>query len=378
MTNAIRQIQNGDSPWKVAKDSLRAKGDNSITGSDIINEMKRLSDLNGCSNVQDFQKKYFSKSGNTVKLFEAKKANNSLKMDTITFSKINKEFSKRDTAVKDNTYSDTIRSKTEIMKESKLWKQSQEIDKINSIKDNKSRVIEFNKKHAKGNYVIVDKNKCTVTVYNKAGKPVKTYEALIGATKGDSLSRAFAADKNVARKGYTTVPGQFEISSKSNNLNGAFFLGNSGETDDPDVQQRHDLPGSKGKKKLTTSFQAIHKTADAENRNRFYNNGKLSDNRQSMGCVNIPGKAFEEMANKYGIKKGSMVYILPEEQGNELRLQIRNGQTKFVTHYRDNSQNKKISKIEERQRAVELAHRRKPAPKQIPAVCWYKPTTWFN
>lgn len=56
MTNAIRQIQNGDSPWKVAKDSLRAKGDNSITGSDIINEMKRLSDLNGCSNVQDFQK----------------------------------------------------------------------------------------------------------------------------------------------------------------------------------------------------------------------------------------------------------------------------------------------------------------------------------
>ena len=80
--------------------------------------MKRLSDLNGCSNVQDFQKKYFSKSGNTVKLFEAKKANNSLKMDTITFSKINKEFSKRDTAVKDNAYSDTIRSKTEIMKKS--------------------------------------------------------------------------------------------------------------------------------------------------------------------------------------------------------------------------------------------------------------------
>ena len=135
-------------------------------------------------------------------------------------------------------------------------------------------------------------------------------------------------------------------------------------------------------------FQAIHGTATSK-RDKLYGDGNLANNRVSMGCVNIPVADLTEMEQKYGIKQGSKLYILPEEKGNSLKLERQeDGTMKFVTEYANKNQNSKRQRVQakiaqgniQRQLRAEqqrlLAEQRAEQEKKD-NFRWYNPTTWY-
>ena len=110
------------------------------------------------------------------------------------------------------------------------------------------------------------------------------------------MSTACAADARL--RTYTTVPGEYKLSRSGSEFGGVYYMGSDGSTFDPDVQKRKDKPGSGGTQKLGATYQAMHGTANPAVRDKYYNNGSLSDNRQSMGCVNIHVESLNEMRDR--------------------------------------------------------------------------------
>lgn len=411
--NRSHSAKKADCAWNAAKANLKAKaGGNKVTNAQIMKEMERLAKLNNCDSVDDFNTKFFSKQGKEYKTDEAANKAPVQKKSTSTGDSIaNKkslttkdsiEIKQDNTRVVNNTtqHKDSIsKVRTDSVQDSVQHKKlptnkkisgfQAEAAHINKIPNSKNRIIEYNKKHAKGNYVIVDKKTCQATVYSKEGKPLKSYEVLLGANKGDNLSTAFAKNQNLVRTGRRTVPGEFKLSGRSNTFGGLRQTGENSETMDPDVKIREWMPGYWGKKKMKgRGSQAIHGTADRENRDKLYGDGNLANNRQSMGCINIPLKNLNEMERKYGIKANSKLYVLPETKGNELVLtKQKDGTVKFITKYKDPKQNAKVKKIQDKiankniQRR--LAVRRKKAAQakalaQQKEVHLLQPSTWKN
>ena len=359
--------------------------------------MERLAKLNGCQSIDEFNNKYFAKVG-SVFIVEKKETpapkKKSLLPDHVenqdTVARNDNTRVVRDTIVKtpDKIDPDTIKNHKK-PKPQKLTPEM-EIANINAMDNDVDKIIEYNKRHAKGNYIIIDKKTCTATVYNKDGKKLDSYEVLLGQTKGDDLASPYA--KDASQRSYETVPGEFTFSAKSGTFGGLLYLGESRSTCDPDIEVRNDVPGSGGKKivKDLKVFQAIHGTANPKVRNKYYNNGTLTDNRQSSGCVNIPVEDLNEIQNKYGIGVGSKCYILPEEKGNKLVLQKqKDGEIKFVTHYKDEVQNEKLARINDdladKRIQKKLLAKQKAEQQELLAKEQKKeefsildPKTWFN
>lgn len=390
------KIERGDCAWNVASKTLKAQG-KKVTNSAIINEMERLAKLNGCQSIDEFNNKYFAKVG-SVFIVEKKETpapkKKSLLPDHVenqdTVARNDNTRVVRDTIVKtpDKIDPDTIKNHKK-PKPQKLTPEM-EIANINAMDNDVDKIIEYNKRHAKGNYIIIDKKTCTATVYNKDGKKLDSYEVLLGQTKGDDLASPYA--KDASQRSYETVPGEFTFSAKAGTFGGLLYLGESRSTCDPDIEVRNDVPGSGGKKivKDLKVFQAIHGTANPKVRNKYYNNGTLTDNRQSSGCVNIPVEDLNEIQNKYGIGVGSKCYILPEEKGNKLVLQKqKDGEIKFVTHYKDEVQNEKLARINDdladKRIQKKLLAKQKAEQQELLAKEQKKeefsildPKTWFN
>ena len=402
--NGTHIVRKNDCPWNLAARNLKAQG-KKASNAEIVAEMNRLATLNGCKNVEDFSAKFFNKLGTEIKLTEQgggttparHKANlvpkhkDSISRPQIDSSVVAKadatRVAKRDSAKRQ----DTVRTIAKKEANPVVDAQAVETKKINSMKNSKTRIIEYNKKHAKGNYVIVDKKTCKATVYNKAGQALESYEVLLGSTRGDDMSNAFG--KNSKERTYQTVPGEFTLGKKYNTFGGIYHLGEDSETFDPDAEKRPDAPGSGGKKKLGATYQAIHGTANREKRDKIYGDGNLANNRVSMGCVNIPIADLTEMEQKYGIKQGSKLYILPEDKGNSLKLEKQaDGTMKFVTEYADKQQNQKRQKVQAKiaQGNIQRQLRAKQKAEQQRLLAqqraeqekkdnfrWYNPTTWY-
>ena len=381
----IHTVKSGECAWNVAQKNLRSNG-KQVTNGDILKEMKRLAALNGCDTVEDFNTKFFSKVGSKFLLStDSKKcppsentSKNISVPDTISSDTI---------ARQDNTKFVHQPDSTKVVKQRPVKQvqsvEEREINSINSMSNDTDKIIEYNKKHPKGNYIIVDKKSCSATVYDQNGKKLKSYEVLLGQTKGDRLSRAFA--KDASRRTYTSVPGEFTFSGNKGTHGGMLYLGESACCEDPDIEIRPDRPGSGGKIKLGARMYALHGTANPKVRNKFYNNGTLADNRQSMGCINIPVDALNEIKTKYGIGIGSSCYILPEEKGNKLVLQKqKDGTVKFVTHYKDESQNDKLARVNDSIAEKNIQKKKAQQPKVIAQkeseneFCWYNPLSWFS
>lgn len=153
--------------------------------------MERLAKLNHCDSVEDFNNKYFGNIGknliidenstqqkakvNKTKTPQSKK--DTLRMDTTKFeirqdnTKVVRDTFPQPTIGKDSVKTDTVQKKR--YSAPALSSFQKEAAHINHIKGSKNRIIEYNKKHAKGNYVIIDKKTCQATVYSKDGKPLK-------------------------------------------------------------------------------------------------------------------------------------------------------------------------------------------------------------
>ena len=401
-------VKSGDSAWVVAKKTLQQKNSGSkVTNAQIMKEMERLAKLNHCDSVEDFNNKYFGNIGKNliidenstqkrqrlIKTKTPQSKKDTLRMDTTKFetrqdnTKVVRDTFPQPTTCKDSVKTDTVQKKK--YSAPALSSFQKEAAHINHIKGSKNRIIEYNKKHAKGNYVIVDKKTCQATVYSKDGKPLKSYEVLLGATKGDDLATAFAKDQKVAAAGRRTVPGEFKLGGRVNQFGGMRITGERSETMDPDVEIREWMPGYCGKKKMVgRGSQAIHGTADRKHRDKLYNDGNLDNNRQSMGCINIPLKDLNEMESKYGIKANSTLYVLPETKGNELVLtKQKDGTVKFLTKYKDAKQNEKVKKIQDAIANKKIqkqlaAKKKKESQERLLAeqkeVHLLQPSTWKN
>lgn len=400
-------VVSGDSAWKVAKKQLKTKGNGKVTNTQIVKEMNRLATLNGCKSVEDFSQKFFSSTGKNI--ITEKEINNSQqkrtlnKKDTLNIANeavqdntrvrekdtlrqtIPLDTIKKNVPKKDSLKTDTVAKKTYTTP--KISSFEKEAAHINNIKGSKNRIIEYNKKHAKGNYVIVDKQTCKATVYSKNGKALKSYEVLLGASKGDDLNTAFAKDPKLASAGRRTVPGEFSLSKRIGLHGGLRTTGAKSETMDPDIENREWAPGYWGKRKFNGGSQAIHGTADRENRDKLYGDGNLANNRQSMGCINIPVEQLNEMEKVYGIKTSSKLYVLPETKGNELVLtKQKDGTVKFITKYKAPKQNVKVAKIQnkiankniQRQVAAKKKVAQQKALAEQKEFHFLKPNTWKN
>lgn len=190
--------------------------------------------------------------------------------------------------------------KPEIVKENTL---SDKISQINSIRDNEQKVKEWAKLCPEKYYVIINKNDCSATVYNKDGSEVKSFEVGIGKEIGDDFndtSGVLGKSKNTTPAGeYTLVKNIFNKSAY-----GDLTLSLGSKALKP-----------KGSKKMV----AMHKVPKfrSERLNKFYD-GNLANNRMSHGCINFLEDDFDELT-KY-IHAGLKVYVLPEEEDNQLAL----------------------------------------------------------
>lgn len=70
----------------------------------------------------------------------------------------------------------------------------QEIVRINSLSSDREKIIEYNKKNANSNYIIIDKSECSATVYDQNGKVLKKFEVGLGMDIGDKKPAATTAE----------------------------------------------------------------------------------------------------------------------------------------------------------------------------------------
>ena len=385
--NGIYTVGKNDCPWVTAR-SVLAQQNKKVTNSAIVAEMERLAKLNGCESVDDFSDKFYSKVGLEIKYQEQPKKelpkpikrekshefeeadstrvvmNPVIKEKSIpedTTKVVPKPVAPEDTTKITNPEDLSDKDLNKLSDEelarrlinsgglkSILPEDSQKslmTPVINGLDSDIDKIQMYNQAFGKGNYVVIDKKNCKLTVYDKSGKALESYEVLLGSTAGDNMSTALAANPTLRKN--TTPSGEFKIRSMTNNFGGMLNLGESFETEDPDVVRRLDMPGSGGKVTNWVNYIAIHKTANAADRDKLYGDGNLDNNRVSMGCININGANFDEIMSKYSVGIGSSVYILPEDEGNSLELRkLKDGTTKFITKYANPEQQAKVDKVQ--------------------------------
>jgi len=197
---------------------------------------------------------------------------------------------------------------------------AEEAARINNISGNKNRIIEYNKtNYNKDYYGIVDKKNCKLTIYDKNGKEIKSYTLGLGEDTGDGISGGkyttageFTLDENV--KG----PDAANYTSSSDNKYKFMALRGDNIAADGKVSGIHMLPNS-----LKSKREGRMKSETTD------------DNRMSNGCVNMLEADYDDMCQYLG--EGCKIYILPEEDGNELQLaEQRDGNYKFEqTNHKD-------------------------------------------
>lgn len=184
-----------------------------------------------------------------------------------------------------------------------LKDENPDIAKINSL-DDEQKIKEWAKINSQNNYVIINKKECCATVFDKDGNEIQTFEVGVGKEIGDDFNDTkglAGAPKNTTPAGeYTLIPNIFNTKAY-----GDITLS----------------LGSKANKSATSKkMVALHKVPKFREKDRlskFYD-GKLANNRMSHGCINFIEKDFQEFT-KY-VKGGLKIYILPEEERNELVL----------------------------------------------------------
>ena len=349
--DSVMQVQRGDCPWTTAKRNLQRQN-KPVTSSEIVAEMKRLAKLNGCSSVDDFAKKFYTKRGLMITVENAqkrptlqaktpKKTNTSAptkghieRVDSTRVSKpepipMKKVANNQTVPVTKSTKTADSKSVTKSTPKSNV---PAEVARINSMASDEQRIIEYNKNNYNGDYYgIVDKKTHKLKIYNKQGKVVKELEVSTGLLAGDNLSSNYMDMKNKTKDAYKaeqnryTTPGEFTLDEYKTYTNEHYK-----------VNGKHKIMALKGDNRGVNGAQpAIHMVPT--NRPERLENGKLKDNRVSYGCVNLTEQDYDIMHQYLG--EGNKIYILPEEKGNKLQLEKqKDGSYKFAQQYHKDTQ----------------------------------------
>lgn len=189
---------------------------------------------------------------------------------------------------------------------------SDKVSEINLIQDNEQKIKEWAKFSSKNNYVIINKKDCSATVYDTEGNKIEEFEVGIGREIGDD----FNDTKGLLGKPKNTTPaGEYTLITNIFNKSAYGDLTLS-------------LGSKANKSKSVKKMVALHKVPKFREKDRlkkFYD-GNLSNNRMSHGCINFLDEDFKELT-KY-IRGGLKLYVLPEEDNNELRL-VKNDENKY-------------------------------------------------
>lgn len=178
------------------------------------------------------------------------------------------------------------------------------ISQINNLGDNKEKIKEWAKISSTQNYVIIDKKDCYATIYNKDGMEITSFEVGIGREIGDDFndtSGLTGKSKNTTPAGeFMLIPNIFNKSAYG------------------DLTLSLGTEANKTKKaKRVVALHKVPKFREKERLAKFYD-GNLKNNRMSHGCINFLDEDFKELTKH--IKGGFKLYILPEEENNELIL----------------------------------------------------------
>lgn len=186
------------------------------------------------------------------------------------------------------------------------------ISRINSIHDDEQKIKEWAKLNSEKNYLIINKKDCSATVYNTEGEEIKRFECGIGREKGDDFNDTYGL---TGKSKNTTPAGEFTLIPNIYNKSAYGDLTLS-------------LGSEANKAKKSKKVVALHKVPKFREKDRlkkFYD-GNLANNRMSHGCINFLEKDFKELTQY--IKGGFKLYVMPEEDDNELIL-TKNDKGKF-------------------------------------------------
>lgn len=192
----------------------------------------------------------------------------------------------------------------EDLTESKDDEITEKVLEINSLSNDEEKVKAWAKFSSSENYVIINKKDCSAEVYDKDGHELASFEIGVGKEIGDDFndtSGLLGKPKN------TTPAGEYTLITNIYN-----------KTAYGDITLS--LGTKANKVKTNRKVVALHKVPKFRQKDRlkkFYD-GNLENNRMSHGCINFLEEDFSELT-KY-IKGGFKVYVLPEEEDNELIL----------------------------------------------------------
>lgn len=321
-------VNYGDCAWKFAKNNLHKVNP---TNKEILAELNRLVTVYNCKDIDEFNKKYFSKAGNVFEIIEEEPvAQNQQENNTVFETTPDTLRTHAHVATRDCTYvashaMDTVplhNNDVQLPKKDSLiinlgyykWINfKEEQDRINNLSSDKERVIEWNKtfnKENKQNYIIIDKKACYAYVYSPDGELIKQYEVGVAKNKSDAL--LIRSKKNPDKDFKATSAGIYTANYRATGRDAYAKLYN-----DRVLQLSNDGLKEKGIGTGETGV-ALHQVPNGNTaRTKKLEQPGISDenNRISDGCVNFLPEDFDDCM-KYIDGVGTKVYILPEEDNN--------------------------------------------------------------
>jgi len=366
-------VERGDNLWKIAEKSLKQQN-KEVNRNSIYCEIIRLAELNGCKNVDEFNNKFLKQSDSDE--------NTGVKVQKNVNPNPPEMIKKPDKSDKKEDFG-------------KVWKSipqyesvEQEVKRINSLENDLTRIIQYNKRHYDGkHYAVIDKKSCQLTLYDKEGKVIKKFVVGVGKTKGDGLSNYFIDHLNktdkaaLAEKSRYTTPGEFTLDE-------VFITPKSDTKGYTGTDGQYRLMRLKGDNRgVRSGQQAIHVVYNNDaNRIKAINTEDTEDNRMSYGCVNLLQEDYDELHEYLG--EGDKVFILPEEKGNKLQLE-KQSDGSYIFHqqnHKDDARDysvKVASRVKydvhpERDKTPKRTRRtRKNNPQQNVQYPWYDPRGWI-
>ena len=210
------------------------------------------------------------------------------------------------------------------------------INTINSINDDLSKILEYNRITAPNSkFVVIDKAKSKATVY-EGNKVIADFDAGVGEVIGDSLNTVSYnyKTKTFSQTGRTTPSGEFLTSSLPEICENKGDFITKGNTN---VILLNGVMHPSGYKQNTSL--AIHQLPNSlyEQRMKILNE-QTGRKGCSTGCINLKTEDYLHITKL--LPEGSAVYILPEEAGNSLKLaELPDGRLWFQTVYKDAERN---------------------------------------
>ena len=208
---------------------------------------------------------------------------------------------------KENKEVESPYTSKEVVKVEPEWKDWEDIKKAqkeqNKMSNAEKIVSTYKGKNEK--YLIVDKKNSRMHLY-QGDRLIDTYEVGTGMSEGDEQTKTVIKDGKVLwdQGNKQTGAGVFTVSGVSEYRNAPSFI----------------LKNERGEEVPTV----IHATLPE--REQFFGNDNLEDNRMSYGCINGLCSDMNELYS-HGIDEGVKVYVLPEDEGNSFKIE--NGKLNF-------------------------------------------------